>query len=281
MPDCLNDFRKKKDYLICIDSDGCAMDTMDLKHIDCFGPCLIPVWGLQPWQDQILKRWNDINLYTMTRGINRFKGLAQILSEIHGSLKPIDGIEAFSDWTKDANELSNSAVKRKWEESGLIIFKQALEWSEEVNRRIKGLPVEQKKAFSGVKDGLLAARAWADLVIVSSANSQAVMEEWREQGLLELVDLVLSQDAGTKADCITALVKTGYMPEHVLMVGDAPGDCQAAEDNGVNFYPILVGKENESWKQFREKALEHLKNGTYRGAWQEYLKKEFEDNLNK
>ena len=24
-------FQKKKDHLVCIDSDGCAMDTMDIK----------------------------------------------------------------------------------------------------------------------------------------------------------------------------------------------------------------------------------------------------------
>ena len=31
-------FEKKRDYLICVDSDGCAMDTMNCKHIHCFGP---------------------------------------------------------------------------------------------------------------------------------------------------------------------------------------------------------------------------------------------------
>ena len=31
------DFTKENEYLICIDSDGCAMDTMDIKHISCFG----------------------------------------------------------------------------------------------------------------------------------------------------------------------------------------------------------------------------------------------------
>ena len=49
MPDILEGYRKQKEYLICVDSDGCAMDTMDSKHITCFGPCLIPVWGLSPW----------------------------------------------------------------------------------------------------------------------------------------------------------------------------------------------------------------------------------------
>jgi hypothetical protein len=58
----LSDFIKTKDYLICVDSDGCAMDTMDVKHIVCFGPCMVTEWELEPWRDAILARWNDINL---------------------------------------------------------------------------------------------------------------------------------------------------------------------------------------------------------------------------
>ena len=29
---------RKKDYLLCIDSDGCVMDSMDIKHKNCFAP---------------------------------------------------------------------------------------------------------------------------------------------------------------------------------------------------------------------------------------------------
>ena len=79
----LSEFKKTKDFLVCVDSDGCAMDTMDIKHIRCFGPCMVEVWSLQKWENEILERWNEINLYTLTRGINRFKGLALALSEIN------------------------------------------------------------------------------------------------------------------------------------------------------------------------------------------------------
>ena len=79
----LSDFKPKKDFLICVDSDGCAMDTMDIKHIRCFGPCMVEEWELSEWKAPILERWNVINLYSMTRGINRFKGLAMALKEIN------------------------------------------------------------------------------------------------------------------------------------------------------------------------------------------------------
>lgn len=95
-----------------MDSDGCAMDTMDIKHIQCFGPCLVEEWKLELWENEILAQWNEINLYTMTRGINRFKGLAMALEEINRTVCPIDGVEEFTEWVNNASELSNSAVER-------------------------------------------------------------------------------------------------------------------------------------------------------------------------
>ena len=279
MPDILEGYRKQKEYLICVDSDGCAMDTMDTKHITCFGPCLIPVWGLSQWEPEILKRWDEINLYTMTRGINRFKGLAMILEEIDRKYKEVPDVEAFVLWTGEAAELSNPAVKAQWDLTGKEIYRQALEWSEEVNRRIGTLPEEAKRAFAGVREALKAAHGLADVAVVSSANQRAVEEEWQRQGLMEYVDVVLSQDAGSKSACIHALLEKGYAPDHVLMIGDAPGDCEAAADNGVFYYPILVKHEEMSWRRFPGEALARLARGTYGGGWQEQMVREFRDNL--
>ena len=90
-------FEKKHDFLVCVDSDGCVMDTMNCKHFHCFGPCMVTEWGLEQWKDEILNRWNEINLFSMTRGINRFKGLAMALKEIDGKYKTITGVDALVD----------------------------------------------------------------------------------------------------------------------------------------------------------------------------------------
>ena len=132
----LEQYVKQKDYLICVDSDGCAMDTMDIKHIRCFGPCMVEEWELTRWKDAILKRWNDINLYTMTRGINRFKGLAMALKEINDTYIKIEGVEVLDQWVETSNELSNPALKRAIDENDNICLRKALSWSEKVNESI-------------------------------------------------------------------------------------------------------------------------------------------------
>ncbi len=280
MANNLSDYQKKKDFLVCVDSDGCAMDTMDIKHIRCFGPCMVAEWGLEEWKEEILARWNEINLYTMTRGINRFKGLSMALQEIDGTYRKIDDLGTLVKWAAESPELSNDAVKRAIaEKPDSVILPKALSWSLAVNASINALPESEKLPFQGVKEALSYAQRHADVAIVSSANLGAVLDEWKLYGLLEHTDIVLAQDAGSKAFCIGELLKKGYAPDHVLMCGDAPGDQDAAKKNGVYYYPILVRHEKESWAEFTETALAHLVDGTYGGAYQEEKNAAFLNNL--
>ncbi|MGN0321969.1 MAG: HAD family hydrolase [Oliverpabstia sp.] len=275
----IEEYQKKKDYLICVDSDGCAMDTMDIKHIRCFGPCMVTEWGLEEWKDAILTRWNEINLYTMTRGINRFKGLALMLREIHETYTPIQDVDVLEAWVENSKELSNGALQKAMETNDSVILKKALSWSQHVNASINELPFEVKKPFEGVKEGLAYAHQFADVAIVSSANLQAVLEEWELYGLLEHVDIVMSQNVGSKAYCIQELLKKGYDTEKVFMAGDALGDYEAAEKNHVFYYPILVRHEKESWSEFRNQAVDKLVDGTYGGEYQQQKIDAFMENL--
>ncbi len=252
----LKDFVKNKNYLLCVDSDGCAMDTMNVKHFECFGPCFADEWQVKD-RAAALRRWNEINLYQLTRGINRFKALAQILCETYPN---IPEYAAFKAWTNSTKELSESAVEAEIKAGGGYVFKKALVWSRATNRAIAALPDEKKKAFNGVYEALKEAREHFDIAIVSSANYAAVTDEWERCSLLSLVNCVTTQQDGSKAHCISQLIGKGYFPSNVVMVGDAPGDMDAAESNGVQFYPILVNHEEESWSRIID-ALNEVLNG--------------------
>ena len=274
----LQHFVKNREYLVCVDSDGCAMDTMDIKHFRCFGPCMVEEWGLEEWAQPILARWNEINLYTMTRGVNRFKGLAMALDEINAQYTAIEGLDELKAWAASAPELSNGALEKALPAAQGPCLAKALSWSKKVNAAINALPESEKKPFDGAAAGLAAAHAAADVAVVSSANREAVEEEWARCGLLGSVDVLCCQDAGSKAACIAQLKAKGYAPDHILMVGDAPGDKAAAEKNGVWFYPILVRHEAESWAELVSTALARLTSGAY-APYGEALTEKFLANL--
>lgn len=259
MAQSLHEFVRRKPFLLCVDSDGCAMDTMNIKHFRCFGPCFADEWGLKEGRDAALKRWNEINLFSMTRGINRFLGLAHILTELF----PDDqNVTAFSRWANNSKELSERAVEAHAAENP--VFSKALAWSRAVNKAIGELTDEEKTAFRGVKEVLEEAHKSFDIAVVSSANYAAVEEEWRRSGLLPHVDVLTTQQDGSKAHCISELLKKGYAPQNAVMCGDAPGDERAANENGVFFYPILVRSEEASWAQLPA-FLELVKEGNAEG----------------
>lgn len=100
--------------------------------------------GLEPWKEALLKRWNEVNLYSMTRGINRFKALAIVLREASEAYRLIDGIDAFVRWCETAPELSGEALSKMEKNESSVCFQKALSWSKAVNEAIERLPEDVK-----------------------------------------------------------------------------------------------------------------------------------------
>lgn len=272
------DFIKQSEYMVCIDSDGCAMDTMEVKHRECFGPQWVYTYGLDDRYEECMKLWLDINLYSITRGINRFKGLAMALQEMEKRGCHFEGLEEFVTWTEEAKELSNPALLALTQKSNSECVEKALLWSVRTNRAINNLPAEDKP-FDNVKLTMDEMCKSADLAAVSSANGEAVEAEWTKHQLKDDCRVLLCQEAGSKAYCIKEMIKKGYDIEKILMVGDAPGDRDAAAKNGVHYYPILVGKEGYSWERLLKEAFPKFIEGSFDEAYQAQLIREFEENL--
>lgn len=265
------EYKKNKEYLICVDSDGSAMNTMEVKHRKCFGPCFVQEWGLQEHQEEALRIWNEINLYSIYRGVNRFEGLELVLSRIDKDIQPVAGLEELKAWIASSPELSNAALIRYLDSHECAILQKALRWSRQVSLNIALLPVAQRQPFDGVHEALHTASEDSDVVVISTANPDAMEEEWEVHGLAYFVNLILNQNVGSKAFSIVELLKFGYDPKKVLVIGDAMEDLEVARECGVCFYPIITSKESEAWEQFEEEALQHFYEGTYIGAYQDKL----------
>lgn len=279
MEDVFAGYRRRHDYLICIDSDGCAMNTMEIKHRKSLAPCMVYEWDLGEYRDAIMRRWREISLYSMDRGINRFEALAKILVDVNENYKRVEDLDSLLNWVKTSKELSTDSLRREVERTGSPALKKALEWSELVNGSLKMISEKNKKPFEGVREALEAAEQFADIVIVTAASRTEIVEEWGYYDLLKRVGLVLTQETGSKEYCIGKLLEYGYQKDHAMMVGDSPIDQRAAKAEEVFFYPIMVWKEKESWEEFRNHALDKFREGTFAGEYQAEVEKEFVQNL--
>lgn len=265
--------------LVCVDSDGCVMNTMNEKHQKVFCPELIRAFGLEAYARTVRDLWEEVNLRGVTRGINRFKGMVLVFERLYERTGvQVPGLSRIRKWTESAGELSNPALESEVRRTESADLERALEWSLSVNRKIAAC-AQMGAPFDGAEEALRAIREAADTAVVSSANAEALHDEWTRCGLARWIDVMLGQEVGTKAACIAAMLGKGYDRGNVLMVGDAPGDLDAAQENGVLFYPILVDREAESFKRFSEEALARFCAGTYAGSYQEGLIREHRESF--
>lgn len=259
----LEHFIPKHGCLVCFDSDGTVMDTMAVKHSKCLCPALIEIWGLAEWERPVTQLWNDVNLYQGTRGVNRFKALALVLRAVNDKFTPVNGLSDLEAWVSSGTTLSGDALEPLAAGSHSEMLRKVFNWTETVNKKIDQIPLADKKPFPGAAQGLRAASEFADIAVISTANRAAILEEWGEYALLDYADVILAQDSGSKERCIRELLKKGYRKNHVLMVGDAPGDLDAAKQRGVCFYPMLCGHEEENWAELRDSGYNRFQSAIY------------------
>lgn len=261
-------FKAKHDFLVCIDSDGCAFDTMEIKHKECFCPAAINGWDMQCVSSLAREVWEFVNLYSTTRGCSRFNGILRVIDYLEARPEAkLRGYKApehdrFRNWVNTAPVLNNEAVK-VLADAGDEQFQRVLKWSLDANKRVaelvKGIP-----PFPFVRESLEKLSEFADIVIVSATPREALIKEWTTNDIAKYVSLLGAQEDGTKKEII-ASVKDNYKSDHCLMIGDAPGDYKAATANNILFYPIRPLDEIESWKEFYTDAMAKFKDLNYQG----------------
>ena len=244
MANALTDFIRKRDFLVCMDSDGCVMDTVRIKHCSVFCPELIRVFGLEAHTDFITTAWEEINLNSITRGISRFESAVLIFDRLKNRGIDVPGSEDIAAWVSTASELSTASLQQEVLRSGSLALRKLQEWNNACNRRIQALE-PTFKPFPGV--------------------------EYSLHQLHTVADVIFGQEVGSKANSIASMLACGYESRKVVMVGDAMGDAQAAAANGVSFVPILPGREAESWRRLQEEALPKLLHGTFSPEYQATL----------
>lgn len=281
----LKEHKPQHDFLICIDSDGCAFDTMELKHKECFIPNIIKFWGLQAVSKYAREAAEFVNLYSKWRGINRFPALIDTFNllaerdEVKARGVTMPAAPNLRHWAATETKLGNPALEAYCKEHDQEDMNIALAWSKAVNATVadvvgKGLP-----PFPCVRESLVKAGAKADLMVCSATPVGALREEWEGQDLAHHVFTIAGQEQGKKSEHIAFASEGRYEKSHILMVGDAPGDQKAAEANGALFYPINPGHEDASWKRFHDEALDKFFAGTFAGEYQAKIIAEFEQYL--
>ena len=268
--------RRTRDFLIGIDSDGCAFDTMEIKHKECFIPNIVNTWDLQAVSRFAREAAEFVNLYSRWRGTNRFPALTMVFDLLADWDEPVargyqaPQVDSLRAWIKAETKLGNPALEAKAAQTGDLVLLRALAWSRAVNESIERI-VRGVPPYPYVRQSLQKVQDAADMMVVSSTPREALQREWAEHGLDEYVGMLCGQEMGSKAEHLRYGACGKYDAGRILMIGDAPGDLRAAKDNGVLFYPINPGREADSWRRFHDEAADRFLAGEYAGSYEQGL----------
>ena len=275
---------KTKDFFVGIDSDGCAFDTMEIKHKECFIPNIINSWELQGVSRFAREAGEFVNLYSQWRGINRFPALVMVFDLLAERPEAVERgyeapqVDSLRQWIKTETRLGNPTLTEKVKQTGDPVLTQALGWSTAVNdtvaRFVRGVP-----PFPYVRRSIEKLSDAADIMVVSATPNEALQREWTEHDIAQHTCMICGQEMGSKKEHIQYGAVGKYEAENILMVGDAPGDMKAAKANGALFYPVNPGAEAASWKRLFEDGIERFLAGKYAGQYEQKLIDEFMEYL--
>jgi phosphoglycolate phosphatase-like HAD superfamily hydrolase len=276
----LKTFQPAHEFFIGIDSDGCVFDTMEVKQKEFFIPNALKYFDLYSISGLLRETWEYVNLYSIHRGGNRFSSILKVFdllnenSQIKNSTLILPDMSAFRKWVETETKLSNATLRKYFESNYDPGIEKVLKWSEAVNDEI-GRLMPGISPFPNALKAIKEISVIADLVIVSQTPFEALDREWQENDIKKFARTIAGQEHGTKTEHLTFTAKGKYPDYKILMIGDAKGDLDAATNNNVLFYPIIPGKEDESWKYFLDAGLNKFINGSYRGTYEESLINEF------
>lgn len=277
----LKNLKREKDFLVCIDSDGCAFDAMELKHKECFTPNTIKHWGLQAISKYARETAEFVNLYSQWRGANRFPALIKVIDllserpEVARRNFKLPDIESLRKWVEVEKNLSNPTLEAEVKRTGDPVLVRTLAWSNGVSESVRDM-VKGVQVFPYVRESLEKIKSFADILVVSATPGEALSREWAECGLAGYMKVIAGQEMGTKKEHIAyAMAAGGYEKNNIIKIGDALGDYNAAKANDVHFFPINPGFEADSWKKFFEEAFDRFISGTYGGEYENMLLENF------
>ncbi len=231
----LKNFPKKHEFFVGIDSDGCAFDTMEIKHKECFIPNIIKHWDLQP-VSQVRPRGRRVR-----------QPLLQVARH-----QPLAGAADGRSTCWPSGRRSRRATCRLPEVPPLRDWIEARDQAGQPRAEGRGREDRRPGAEAGPAPGARrstppsptwctacrrspsSARAWrswsrkADMIV---RLGHARARRWRASGRSttspRYARVIAGQEMGTQEGAPGA-GRQGPLrqPNHILMIGDAPGDMQ-------------------------------------------------------
>lgn len=124
----LKAFEPKHEFFVGVDSDGCTFDTMEVKHKYCFVVAVLQAYGLAALAQPLRDAWDFVNLYSKSRGCNRWLALRATFEHLieltkYDRFKPFLAahLDVINEFVQAADAVENIHLSN----DGLLLFAES------------------------------------------------------------------------------------------------------------------------------------------------------------
>ena len=280
----LKAFAPKHKFFVGIDSDGCAFDTMELKHKECFIPNIINHWELQAVSKYARMAAEFVNLYSQV-----------------ARHQPLPGADRWSStcwrtgprWPARGAAIPRGQAAARVDRDGKGPRQPRAREGRQGDRR----PRPRADASRGPRPSTSPSKRWSTACRRSPSSARA------SRSSLAFADIIVRlRHARRSPRARVGRARHREVRRRHRRPGDGlqerapdaspprastrrrtsswsatpPGDLKAARSIGALFFPVNPGREDESWEFFHKEALDVFKAGKYAGDYEKRLIEKFE-----
>ena len=103
-------YARKREFLLCTDICGSALDTLRSRQEQAYCPALVEVFELEEHAQEARRAWMSVALESRLRGGNRFRLLSQACVRIAQQGAAVPGLDGILHWVESGSELTHGAL---------------------------------------------------------------------------------------------------------------------------------------------------------------------------
>src|SRR5688500_2514889 len=148
--------------------------------------------------------WEFVNLYSKTRGMNRFPALSRALNllrerpQVKARKVNVPDTKALDEWIARETKLGNATLAAEVK-NGNQALAQIKAWSDAVNKAVEDI-VHGVPPFPLFCESLNKLGGKADAMVISQTPTDALEREWLEHSIRSGVKIIAGQEMGTKTE---------------------------------------------------------------------------------
>lgn len=246
--------------LVVVESEGAVFDSLAFRHEHGYLPAFVGrfAWGADP--AVCARIWRAVALRSRLRGEDPLVLLPVALRLLNGRYPSVRRAAVARSLEVRASAPGPAGAKADRTEDPA--WRLARDWLSMAEGLLRD--AGPSEAFPEAREflaRLVAGSPRSDVLVHSRLPEALALHRWEMAGMGGCFGRIAGRERGDMTEYLRSALDSGYDVRPMLVIGSCRSSWVAAQASGARFYPIIPGKEGESWKALASGAFSMTPSG--------------------